>query len=147
MHSYIHLTTTLYPLLHYTGDMFRTYLCADSEESIVELCTYTDTTPTTLHRIRLNYFQAIVTGYLESMYHILTSIEKTHILYAGKYIIYMQAIRFLDDYLNNDSYYKVNYSENNLNRAINQLRLLEEYIYLTPILNNIIEGIIQSKMG
>jgi hypothetical protein len=42
-------------------------------------------------------------------------------------MIYMQALRFLTDFLNNDSYYGIRYELNNYNRAKNQLVLLEQY--------------------
>lgn len=40
-------------------------------------------------------------------------------------MIYMQALRFLTDYLNNDIYYQIQYPSHNLVRAINQVVLLE----------------------
>jgi hypothetical protein len=41
-------------------------------------------------------------------------------------MLYMQAIRFLADYLSNDTYYKIDYPEQNFNRAANQISLLEK---------------------
>ena len=38
----------------------------------------------------------------------------------------MQALRFMTDYLNGDIYYKTNYSEQNFDRAKNQLTLLKK---------------------
>jgi hypothetical protein len=43
-------------------------------------------------------------------------------------MIYMQAIRFLTDYLNNDVYYSASYPGHNLVRAQNQFTLLDKYI-------------------
>jgi len=43
----------------------------------------------------------------------------------------MQALRFLADYLNGDVYYKIQYPEQNFDRAKNQLtllRALEEFL-------------------
>ena len=37
----------------------------------------------------------------------------------------MQALRFLTDYLQNDTYYKTSYLEQNFDRALNQFTLLE----------------------
>jgi hypothetical protein len=39
--------------------------------------------------------------------------ERKDIHYAGAVITYMQAIRFLADYLNSNIYYKVSYPEQN----------------------------------
>jgi hypothetical protein len=55
----------------------------------------------------------------------LTTEEKKYFVYAGKFMIYMQALRFLTDYLNNNIYYGASYELHNLHRAINQLTLLQ----------------------
>ena len=52
--------------------------------------------------------------------------EKAHFVYAGKFMIYMQALRFLTDYLNDDVYYGSKYEGHNFMRAKNQVVLLEQ---------------------
>jgi hypothetical protein len=69
----------------------------------------------------------------------LTEAEHDLILYSGQFIIYMQAIRFLADYCNNDSYYEVQYEDNNLVRAGNQICLLKQLEEKTSILKDIIK--------
>jgi Ser/Thr protein kinase RdoA (MazF antagonist) len=100
------------------GDMMRTYLCPVSEEEI-DLSNIA---------IRKEMYEAIVTGYYQEMKDELTDTEKRYFVYAGKLMIYMQAVRFLTDFLNDDLYYGCKYPLHNLNRAKNQLRLLEEFI-------------------
>ena len=51
--------------------------------------------------------------------------EKKNIHYAGLVMIYMQALRYMADYLNGDIYYKITYPEQNFDRAKNQLTLLQ----------------------
>jgi hypothetical protein len=85
-------------------------------------------------------FHAIYRGYLSSMGNILTAIEKKHFIYAGKYMIYMQAIRFITDFLNGDTYYQVTYSGQNLVRAQNQLTLLHQFSKLEPNFQNLKEN-------
>jgi Ser/Thr protein kinase RdoA (MazF antagonist) len=97
------------------GDMMRTYLCPVSEEEkdfskII---------------IRKEFYEAIVTGYLSEMGAELSEIEKQHFSYAGEFMIYMQAIRFLTDHLNNDVYYGAKYEGHNFVRAGNQITLLQ----------------------
>lgn len=98
------------------GDMMRTYLSPVNEEekdfSKIE--------------IRNDFFRAIVRGYLSNMGDELTEAEQELILYSGQFIIYMQAIRFLADYFNNDTYYGIAYEDNNLVRAGNQITLLKQ---------------------
>ena len=55
----------------------------------------------------------------------LSAEEKVHFLYAGKFMIYMQALRFLADYINDDIYYGSKYEGHNFIRAKNQVMLLE----------------------
>jgi hypothetical protein len=61
----------------------------------------------------------------------LTETEKLYFIYAGKFMIYMQAMRFLTDYFNNDKYYGSNYEGQNFVRAGNQVVLLERIMELT----------------
>jgi hypothetical protein len=100
------------------GDMLRTYLSPVSEEerdfSGIE--------------IREEYFREIVKGYLGEMQYELSEEEKQYFVYAGKFAIYMQALRFLTDYINNDIYYSIKYKDQNKVRAGNQIALLRLYI-------------------
>ena len=111
------------------GDMMRTYLCACSENE-------TDLRKVS---IRLPYFEALIQGYLSEMKDILTQTEKELILFSGQYIIYMQALRFLTDFLNHNIYYQVSYPAQNLDRAKNQFKLLSELIAKEKELQNIVE--------
>jgi hypothetical protein len=98
------------------GDMLRTYLSAANEEEA----------DFSKIKIRPDYLTAITNGYLSEMNDELTEKEKQYFIYAGQFMIYMQAIRFLTDYLNDDVYYGSKYEGHNLVRAKNQLVLLEQ---------------------
>lgn len=115
------------------GDMLRTYLSPVTEEEA------------DLSRIEIrdHYFTAIVDGYLSEMKHSLTPAELRHLVYAGKFMIYMQALRFLTDHLNNDRYYGARYEGHNLVRANNQLVLLEQLTAKEETFNNMIRQMLQ----
>jgi thiamine kinase-like enzyme len=49
--------------------------------------------------------------------------EKENLFFGGLAITFMQCVRFLTDYLNGDSYYKIRYEDQNLIRAKNQWAL------------------------
>jgi hypothetical protein len=49
-------------------------------------------------------------------------------VYAGKFMTYMQALRFMTDHLNNDIYYGAKYEGHNFLRANNQMVLLKKII-------------------
>ncbi len=99
------------------GDMMRTYLCPVSEEE----------SDFSKIEIRLNFYNAITEGYLSEMEEELTTKEKKSFHFAGRYMIYMQALRFLTDYLNDDVYYTCAYPTHNLVRAGNQATLLQKF--------------------
>lgn len=97
------------------GDMIRTYVSpANEEEKDFEKII-----------VRDDVLDAITKGYLEFMEDELTATEKKHIQYSGLFMTYMQALRFLADYFNNDIYYGARYKGHNRVRAMNQIRLLE----------------------
>ncbi|MFC4211053.1 phosphotransferase enzyme family protein [Pedobacter lithocola] len=99
------------------GDMMRTYLSpANEEETLFDKII-----------VRADVFLAIYKGYMEEMRRSLTHTEMQLFIYSGQFMIYMQALRFLTDYLNNDIYYPVFHPEHNLMRAKNQLVLLTKY--------------------
>jgi len=98
------------------GDMIRTYVCPVSEEE----------ENLSLIKIRPDFLHAILEGYLSEMENELTPAEKADLIYAGQFMTYMQAIRFLTDFLMNDIYYAVNNPLHNLKRTLNQLKLLEK---------------------
>ena len=110
------------------GDMMRTYLSPVSEEekdiSKIE--------------IREEYFKAIADGYLSEMEKELTTVEKRYLVYAGKFMVFMQALRFLTDYLNNDNYYGSKYEGQNFIRAKNQVYLLKKIIEKEKLLQEIV---------
>ncbi len=96
------------------GDMVRTFVSPVSEEEH------------DLSQIsfRFPFYQSLLDGYLSEMNDCLTVDEKEAIPYSGMMMTYIMAIRFLADYLNGDIYYHIDYAEQNLVRASNQLRLL-----------------------
>lgn len=111
------------------GDMMRTYLSPAGEEE------------TDLSNIRIDTdrFYAIYNGYMSAMGNDLTADERENFFYSGKFMTYMQALRFMTDYLNGDIYYHTKYEGQNLNRAKNQLALLDELILLEKEIQPLIQ--------
>lgn len=73
----------------------------------------------------LTIFHSFIRGYLESAKAFLLPIEIENIPYATQLFPYMQAVRFLTDYLNGDTYYKIQYPEHNLIRTKAQFKLYQ----------------------
>ena len=72
--------------------------------------------------LRMDIFKAFAKGYMEGA-TFLTPIEKENLPYAACLFPYMQAVRFFADYINGDTYYKIQYPEHNLVRTRNQVAL------------------------
>ena len=75
--------------------------------------------------VDMNIFEAYTRGYLREA-KFLTPIEKQLLPFGCRLLSYMQTVRFYTDYLNGDTYYKIQYPEHNLVRTRAQLRLVEE---------------------
>jgi hypothetical protein len=84
-----------------------------------------------------------VHGYLKEMISELSNEEMEHFVYAGKFLIYMQALRFLTDHFNNDIYYGAAYENQNLMRAKNQIKLLKR---LMEKENELLELVMQQQL-
>ncbi len=105
-------------LLSDFGDMVRTFTnSADEDEKDLDKVFF-----------RFGIFKAMVKGFLEETAEMMNPAEKRNIFLGGKLMIYMQAIRFLTDFLDGDIYYKTDYKEHNLIRTRNQLKLLDSLL-------------------
>jgi len=115
-------------ILYDFGDMVRTFTPGAAED---------DPRPEKAS-LRINHFKALTQGYFETLHTTLTSTEKENMLMGAKAIIYEQTVRFLTDYLNGNTYYKINYPEHNLVRTRTQIKLLADVLEHETELNNII---------
>lgn len=106
-------------ILYDYGDMIRSYTNNHKED---------DTNATNI--FNRSIFDAVTQGFLYHIKDKLTTIELENLTYAAQVIIYIQALRFLTDFLNNDVYYSIQYPDQNLNRTINQIHLLQELLAL-----------------
>lgn len=110
-------TDTVMPgILHYDfGDAIRT-ICNTAAEDETDLANVA---------FNLEYYKAYKKGFLKQVKDSLSAIELKYLPLAVKTMIFIMALRFLTDYLNNNIYYKIKYPEHNLDRAKNQFKLLE----------------------
>ncbi|ALJ05944.1 phosphotransferase [Pseudalgibacter alginicilyticus] len=112
-------TDTVMPgIVHYDfGDAIRT-ICNTAAEDEINL---------DLVEFNLVYYKAYTKGFLEKIKDSLTPLEIKYLPLGAKTMIFIMALRFLTDYLNNDIYYKIKYPEHNLNRAKNQFKLIHSF--------------------
>lgn len=89
----------------------------------------------------LQFYEAYARGYLEACGDILTK-EELELLPISSLIITVEdGIRFLTDHLNGDTYYRVDYEGQNLDRARTQLKLLEDMEQKLPEIKKILQKI------
>lgn len=112
------------------GDAIRTIINHAAEDEAV------------LSKITLNIplFSAYTDGYFENARHFLTFHEIESLIEGVLLFPYMQAVRFLTDYLDGDVYYKVQHKKHNLERTRAQLKLAFEVETHREELNDIIHA-------
>ena len=71
-------------------------------------------------------FEAFVKGYLSEVGDVLTERELELLPFGVRLITYEQGVRFLTDYLDGDTYYKIHREHHNLDRARNQFKLVAD---------------------
>lgn len=106
-------------ILYDYGDMIRSYTNTKLEDD-----------PDSEGIFNAEVYKALTDGFLAKVGPFLTPIELENIPYAPQVIVYIQALRFLTDYLNGDTYYSCSYPEQNLNRAKNQINLVQQILKL-----------------
>lgn len=98
------------------GDAIRTIINKSAEDEA------------NLDKITLNIplFKAYTEGYFEQAKEFLTENEVKSLIEGVLLFPYMQAVRFLTDYLQGDTYYKIQHAEHNLQRTRAQIKLVQE---------------------
>lgn len=97
------------------GDLVRSATCPTQEDE-------RDLSKVVMH---FPLFEALARGYLSSAGSFLTLAEKKSLVLGGKLITFTMGIRFLTDYLEGDTYYKVHRADHNLDRCRAQFKLVE----------------------
>jgi len=94
-----------------------------------------------LDKVKLNIplFEAYTSGYLETARHFLYPMEVNSLVHGVLLLPYMQMVRFLTDYLNGDTYYKINHKEHNFQRTKAQMKLVDEIEKHESLLRKIVE--------
>ncbi len=95
----------------------------------------------------MEIFEAFTKGYLESAGSFLLPVEIENLPYAAALFPYMQCVRFLTDYLNGDTYYKIQYPEHNLVRTKAQFKLLRSVEENTDRMRGYIDNVTENKFA
>jgi len=102
-------------ILFDTGDMIRTATTTAEE----------DATDLSLVQCDIHLHRALLEGYF-SKATFLTPLERSLVVESGRTITQIMAVRFLTDFLNGDTYYHTEHQHHNLDRARNQIALMQD---------------------
>lgn len=94
--------------------------------------------------VNLAIYEAYTKGYLEKA-TFLTHTELEYLALGAKMLTYMQTVRFFADYLNGDTYYKIQHPQHNWQRTIAQFRLLEQQEKKFNIMQQIVRNCSNAK--
>jgi len=98
-----------------------------------------DPEPANMH-VRLPLFRALVEGWLEAG-AAPGALEREHLAFSGKLLAYETGVRFLTDYLQGDTYFKVHHPEHNLDRARTQFALVRSIEEQTDAMGDIVAAV------
>lgn len=88
---------------------------------------------------RLDLFEAFVRGFVEELGNTLTPREIELLPFSVKLLTYECGIRFLTDYLNGDTYFRIHRPSHNLDRCRTQFKLVADIEAKTEEMNAIVQ--------
>ncbi len=94
--------------------------------------------------VNLDIFEAFARGFISKTAHTLTENELSTLALGGFVLACEQAVRFADDYITGDKYYKTLYPEHNLIRTRCQIALAKDMLEKLDIMNNIVHDIAEN---
>ncbi len=102
-------------VLYDFGDMIRTTTnqAAEDEPDLSKI------------EMNVDYFEALVKGYLETASGFLTPKERELLPFSGQLITFEIGLRFLTDYLQGDVYFKTHRDGQNIDRCRKQFKMVE----------------------
>ena len=89
---------------------------------------------------RLDYFESYTKGYLSAVGDSITQLEKDTLALSAIVITYECGMRFLTDYLNGDSYFRIHREGQNLDRARTQFKMIEDMEKLLEQMKSIVNA-------
>lgn len=92
---------------------------------------------------QLPMFEALAKGYLQTARSFMTPAEVEQLSFAGRLLTLECGVRFLTDYLQGDTYFKIHRPGHNLDRCRTQFKLVSELIRLEPAMNDLVQNILK----
>jgi hypothetical protein len=119
------------------------YVAYDFGDAIRTIVNKTPEDEKDLSRISVDVelFDGFARGFLKETRAFLTAKEIDSLAMGALLLPFIMGLRFLTDYINGDTYYKIHYPEHNIARARAQLRLVARLEEQYEVLQNIIQSI------
>lgn len=95
----------------------------------------------------MNLFETFVNGYIDALFDLLTPTEVNNLAFSAILMTYECGIRFLTDFLNGDTYFKVERKNQNLDRAKTQFKLVYQMEQNLDEMNEIVLKRYASKLN
>ena len=92
---------------------------------------------------KIDYFKAFAEGFLSETKDSLNEYEINYLAFASKIMTLECGIRFLDDYIAGDHYFKIHREQHNLDRCRTQFKLVSQMEEKMTEMNQIIQEIIK----
>ena len=119
-------------ILYDFGDLGRTSLSNSTE----------DETDTTRIFARMEYFKAMIRGFLGEWQDSLSEIEVRQLAFAPRFMTLIIGMRFLTDYLNGDVYFQTHSAQHNLERTRSHMALIDSMESREPDMQQIVKEVI-----
>ncbi|MEI8206934.1 MAG: aminoglycoside phosphotransferase family protein [Kiritimatiellales bacterium] len=116
-------------VLYDFGDMIRTTTTRAPE----------DERDLTKVEMDMEYFKALIKGYLETASGFLTPKERELLPFSGKLITFEIGLRFLTDYLQGDVYFKTHREKQNIDRCRKQFKMVESMEHQMDAMQRVME--------
>ncbi len=129
----IDLDTVMPGLVHFDfGDAMRTAANTAEEDE------------TDFSKVKFNkeVFRYFAKGFLSETKDTLAPLEVNLLPHSCQFMAYIMALRFLTDYIDGDTYYKIKHPEHNIERARNQIKLVQEMEKAEKEMQQIIDQLI-----
>lgn len=115
-------------------------LCYDFGDSIRFGCNHADEGEPDLSKVNfdIDLFRQYTKGYLKAVGESITKIEKDNLAFGSILMTYECGMRFLTDYLEGDTYFRIKHKEHNIDRTRMQFKLVTDMEKLLPEMEKIV---------
>jgi len=96
-------------------------------------------------RMRIEMFEALASGYLSEASGFLNAAERVELVFSARLITLMIVMRFLTDYLQGDTYFKIKRPSHNIDRCRGQFKMVESMEAQAETMERIVQDNLRGK--